>query len=98
MTQFADGWEKLSPLERIAHWMKENKPRLRGHVKEYRTLLENFSISVKNPAPIDYLNFQHDIRYYSPKHQEVLKDGFFAMYNLPQDAMKEQKSFDPAMN
>jgi hypothetical protein len=74
-------WDKLSSLERLAVWFEQNKSRLNGRIREYRRLMENFYISCENVTYIDYLNFQRDIRFYNPQHQEVLIQGFFAMYN-----------------
>lgn len=100
MKPFSAGWEKLSPLERIAFWFGQNKSRLKGRLNEYRNLMENFYISCKNPKLEDYLNYERDIRFYPAKHQEVLKEGFFAMYNLSPDlfALRSVEVFDPRMN
>ena len=82
MKPFSAGWEELSPLERITIWIDQNNFEFGKNAPEYQRLMENFVISCENPRSHDYLNFQQDIRFYKPKHQELLKQGFFAMYNI----------------
>ncbi len=81
MRPFDAGWGKLSPLERLAQWFEGRKPHFRGHIREYRILMENFCISCKDPGLGDYVNFTRDVRFYEAAHQELLCEGFFAMYN-----------------
>jgi len=100
MKPFAKGWEKLSPLERLVYWFDQNKPKLKGQIREYRRLMENFSSSCKDPKNADYFAFLEDIQIYPPAHQEVLAQGFFAMYNLSPALLdlKSTRIFDPEEN
>lgn len=67
----------------------KNKGRLKGDVKEYKTLLENFCISCENPTYRDYLNFSMiDVRFYPQEDQEVLVEGFFTMHNTTLSALE----------
>lgn len=100
MKPFDAGWEKLSPLERLAIWFGQNKKRLQGKVREYNTLMRNFCISCEDPKYFDYVNFRHDILHYSGVHQEVLEEGFFAMYNTSRALLEPRKArgSDPSRN
>jgi len=60
--------------------MDANKKKLKGKIREYRVFLSNFSISCQHPKLMDYQNFERDIRFYSEKHQIMLKQAFFEIY------------------
>jgi hypothetical protein len=95
--------DDLSGLERIADWFSNNKEKLRGRLREYKTLMSNFYISCKDPKLEDYLNFQIDIRYYPPEHRRILQEGFFVMYDttlkqLNARYFRENSSWAPWMN
>jgi len=100
MKPFSAGWEKLSPLERIALWFRQNKGCFKGKLQEYRLLMENFCITCTEPKLDDYFNYQRDIRFYPARHQEALRDGFFAAYNISPTllALRSVEVFDPRMN
>ena len=100
MKPFQAGWENLSIEDRIKTWINTNKTKLEGRVREYQTLMSNFAISCKTPNIEDYLNFQRDIRFYSPAHQSLLTDGFFEIYNLQPTlpVIKISQKFDPRSN
>lgn len=99
MESFSAGWEALCPLERLEQWFDACKPELRGHIREYHRLMENFCISCTEPDLGDYLNFVSDVRDYSPVHQALLCEGFFAMYNTsPARLVRAWRESDPRRN
>ncbi len=100
MKPLSAGWEQLSPLERLAYWFEGRKPAFRGHIREYRTLMENFCISCKDPGLGDYVNFTRDVRFYEAAHQELLCKGFFAMYNTSPALLvkRAKRESDPRRN
>ena len=79
---FAEGWQALSDEDRLRRWYNLNKKGLVGDKHAINTMMHNFCISCHSPTIDDFVNFCHDIALFPAQDQALLKEGFYAMYNL----------------
>ncbi|MEK6874361.1 MAG: hypothetical protein AABX52_01275 [Nanoarchaeota archaeon] len=81
MDTLPENWREIKPLTRLEFWWDVNYSKFGENAPIYKTLLENFYLTCKQPQLHDYLNFENDIKHYKTSHQVLLQHAFCIMYN-----------------